>query len=212
MALPGLYLITDRKAADAKGLLPTLEAAFRGGVKFCQLREKDLGARELLALAKKAVVLARQYEAKILINDRTDIAALSWADGVHLTSKSYSPSEARKLLGDASLIGVSTHSIDDALKAESEGANFVTFGPVFQTKSKAGMGDPVGIARLREAAQRLSIPVYGIGGINEKNAGDIVASGANVALISAVMASNDPKDAAGRMLAAIEMRKYITRS
>lgn len=212
MDLPGLYLITDRLAAGAKGLVPALEAAFRGGVTLAQLREKDLPARELLVLAKQAVTIARGHGAKLLVNDRTDIALLAGADGVHLTSKSYSPIHARKLLGKGSLIGVSTHSIEEALKAEEDGADFVTFGPVFHTPSKEGMGAPLGTAELRKAVRRLSIPVYGLGGIGPDNIGEVISTGANAALISAVMAAGDPEKAASVLLAAIERLKRTTRS
>ncbi|MCC6503292.1 MAG: thiamine phosphate synthase [Deltaproteobacteria bacterium] len=203
MGLPCLYLITDRTASCAKGLLPTLEAAFKGGVKLVQLREKDLPARELLSLAIEVKALAALYGARLLINDRVDIALLAAADGVHLTSKSYSPKEARSLLGTGRLIGVSTHSVEEALKAQEDGADFVTFGPVFHTASKAGMGEPVGIDRLREAAQKLSIPVFGLGGIDESNIKEVATQGASVALITAIMASNDPGSAAQKLLDAI---------
>jgi len=212
MALGRVYLITDRKAAGTKGLLPALEAAFRGGVDLAQLREKDLPARELLALAKEAVVVARRLGAKLLVNDRADIALLAGADGVHLTSKSYSSVHARRLLGKDRLIGVSTHSIEEAVRAEKDGADFVTFGPVFHTPSKDGMGAPVGIDRLKEAAQRLSIPVYGLGGVGPGNIEDVISTGANAALISAVMANDDPEKAASTLLAAIERLKRTTRS
>lgn len=212
MGLPSLYLITDPKAAGARGLIQTLEAAFRGGVTLAQLREKDLSARELLALAKEAVAIARRYKAKLLINDRADVALLAGADGVHLTSKSYSPIHARALLGKDRLIGVSTHSVEEALKAEKDGADFVTFGPVFYTPSKKDMGAPLGTGKLREAAQRLSIPVYGLGGIGSGNIKEVISTGANAALISAVMADNDPEKAASGLLAAIERLKRTTRS
>jgi thiamine-phosphate pyrophosphorylase len=203
MNLPSLYLITDRKASGAKGLLPTLEAAFKGGVTLVQLREKDLAARELLSLAMEVKTLARRYGARVLVNDRADIALLAGADGVHLTSKSFSPKEARGLLGENGLIAVSTHSIEEALAAESDGADFITFGPVFHTPSKAGMGEPVGLDRLREAAEKLTIPVFGLGGIDENNIKEAAATGASVALISAIMASGDPEKAARRLLAAM---------
>lgn len=204
MGLPGLYLITDRKAASAKGLLPTLEAAFKGGVRLVQLREKDLPARELLSLAIEVKALASLYGARLLINDRVDIALLAGADGVHLTSKSYSPKEARSLLGENRLIGVSTHSLEEALKAQEDGADFVTFGPVFHTASKAGMGEPVGIDRLREAVDKLSIPVYGLGGIDESNIKEVATQGASTALITAIMANSDPEKAASVLLAVME--------
>jgi thiamine-phosphate pyrophosphorylase len=202
MGLPSLYLITDRKATGSRGLIPTLEAALRGGAALVQLREKDLGSRELLSLAKELRSLANRYGARLLINDRTDIALLSGADGVHLTSKSYPAKEARKLLGGKGLIGVSTHSIEEALKAQEDGADFITFGPVFHTASKAGMGRPLGIERLKETVQRLFIPVFGLGGIDESNVEQTAASGASVALISAIMASSDPERTATDLLAA----------
>ena len=201
--LPSLYLITDRKAAGAKGLSATLEAAFKAGVRLAQLREKDLGAKEFLALAIELKTIAARYGARLLINDRVDIALLAGADGVHLTSKSYSPEEARSLLGARRLIGVSTHSLEEALAAQEDGADFVTFGPVFHTATKAGMGEPLGLDRLREAARKLSIPVYGLGGIDERNIKEVVRQGAYVALITAIMASDDPGSAAQRLLAAI---------
>ena len=207
MGLPGLYLITDRKAAYAKGLLPTLEAAFKAGVRLAQLREKDLPARELLSLAIEVKALAARHKARLLINDRADIALLAGADGVHLTSTSYSPKEARSLLGENMLIGVSTHGLEEALKAQEGGADFVTFGPVFHTASKAGIGEPLGLDRLKVAAQKLSIPVYGLGGIDERNIKEVAAQGASVALITAIMASNDPEKAASVLLAVMESSK-----
>lgn len=212
MALPSLYLITDRKASGTRVLLSTVEASFNGGVRLVQLREKDLSAKELLALAIELKTLAARYKARLLINDRLDIALLAEADGVHLTSTSYSPKEARKLLGDKALIGVSTHGLEEALRAEKDGADFITFGPVFHTPSKAGMGGPLGIEKLKEAAQRLSIPVFGLGGIDESNVKDVAASGASIALISAIMASNDPEQAALNLLAAIESANHKERT
>lgn len=212
MALPSLYLITDRKTSGTRGLLSTVEAAFKGGVRLVQLREKDLSAKELLSLAIELKTLAARYGARVLINDRVDIALLANADGVHLTSTSYSPKEARSLLGDDRLIGVSTHSMEEALGAQEDGADFVTFGPVFHTASKTGMGGPLGIERLKEAAQKLSIPVFGLGGIDESNIKAVAGAGACVALISAIMASSDPEGAALNLLAAIESSKQITRS
>jgi len=211
-ALKSLYLITDRKASGTRGLLSTVEAGFKGGVRLVQLREKDLSAKELLSLAIELKALAMRYGARLLVNDRADIAVLSGADGVHLTSTSYSPKEARSLLGKNRLIGVSTHSLEEALAAEKDGADLITFGPVFHTPSKAGMGDPLGIDKLKEAVQRLSIPVFGLGGIDESNAKEVAAAGASAALISAIMASSDPEQAAFKIVAAIESAKQITRS
>lgn len=189
--LAPVYLITDRKAAPPGAFLGALKAALSGGIRLLQLREKDLPATELLGLAREVRGLASGYGAKLLINDRADIAAISGADGVHLTSRSYAASRARELLGPGKLIGVSTHSLEEAMEAEAGGADFVTFGPVFHTPSKAEYGEPLGTGKLKEAAAALSIPVYALGGLNKENLREAVGAGARIAVISAIMGSKD---------------------
>ncbi|MBZ0220924.1 MAG: thiamine phosphate synthase [Candidatus Methylomirabilis sp.] len=198
--LPSVYLITDRKTAPPGAFLSTLKAALSGGIRLLQLREKDLSARELLHLAKEVRELASGYGAKLLINDRVDIAMLSGADGVHLTSNSYAASCARELLGPGKLIGVSTHSLDEARKAEAKGADFVTFGPVFHTPSKAKYGQPLGTVALKDTAAALSIPVYALGGVNKENLREAVGGGARIAVISAIMGSKDAALAARELI------------
>ena len=140
-----LYLITNRLNLPAgKDLFAQVEAALRGGVRAVQLREKDLTAEELLPLAQQMRELTRKYNAKLLINRDIDIALAVGADGVHLGGNAMSVAEARKLVGRDRLIGVSTHSIDEVQKAEKDGADFVTFGPVYATPSKLPFGQPVG--------------------------------------------------------------------
>lgn len=198
--LPSIYLITDRKAAPHGAFLGTIRAALSGGIRLVQLREKDLSGRELLILAKEVRALANGYGARLLINDRADIALLSGADGVHLTSGSYAPSWARGLLGPGKLIGVSTHSLEEARRAEAGGADFVTFGPVFHTPSKAAYGEPVGTGPLKETAAALSIPVYALGGIKKENMREAIGAGARVAVISAIMGSFDAELAARELI------------
>ena len=198
--LPRLYLITDGSASSGEAFLEKIEAALRGGVRIIQLREKSLSARELLEAAKGVRELTAAFGARLLINDRVDIAMLSSADGVHLTSKSYSASFARALLGKEGVVGVSTHSVIEAKAAEKDGADFITFGPVFHTPSKAGYGEPLGVAELKKAVRALSIPVYGLGGINMKNAGQVLKAGANAAVISAIMGSPDIEAGARELL------------
>lgn len=197
--LPPLYLITGRHCAH-KGFLETVEAALRGGVRFVQLREKDLKGRELLEIARSLRALSARYGAKLIINDRLDAALLSGADGVHLGSSGIPTSSARKLLGKDALIGVSTHSVEEARKAEEEGASFITFGPVYFTPSKARYGEPVGVAELKKAVKEVSIPVYALGGINKDNLREAIAAGASISLISAIMGSSDPESSAREIL------------
>ncbi|MDP2689012.1 MAG: thiamine phosphate synthase [Deltaproteobacteria bacterium] len=209
----GLYLITDRHIAARSGtLLAAVEKALEGGVRFVQLREKDLGGRELLRLARGLREMTSAFGARLMINDRADIAVLSDADGVHLGQKSVSALDARILLGEGKLIGVSTHSLEEALAAEAEGADYITLGPVFHTPSKAAWGDPVGVGLLQKAVEKVSIPVYAIGGIREERLGGVLSAGAaGVAVISAILGQDDVKESAGRLLAALNrLRKNAT--
>jgi thiamine-phosphate pyrophosphorylase len=132
-----------------------------------QIRERDLSAKELFLLARRVNRLASGHEARLLINDRADVAASAGA-GVHLTTRSMRVDAVRKTFGDM-LIGASTHSMKEALGAESGGADFIVFGPVFETESKKIYGPPVGLEALGEVASRLKIPVIAIGGVNLDN-------------------------------------------
>ncbi|MBI5893242.1 MAG: thiamine phosphate synthase, partial [Deltaproteobacteria bacterium] len=156
--------------------------------------------RELFELAKDLRAITNKYKAKLFINDRVDIAIAVDADGVHLGQTSFSVVDARKLLGSKKLIGVSTHSMQEALKAEKQGADFITFGPVFYTESKARYGEPLGIGKLKEAVNAVHIPVFAIGGVKLKNIKEIMAAGAHgVAMISEIMAAEKPEEAVFRV-------------
>ncbi len=194
-----LYLITDRR--HTKGPLPeAVRLALEGGVRAVQLREKDLPVRELLALAQELRVVTSEFGAKLFINDRVDVAVAVNADGVHLGRESMPAGAVRKIVGDDMLIGVSCHSVEDAWEAETHGADFVTFGPVYPTPSKLQYGRPVGLETLGRAAKKVQIPVFGLGGINPANALRVMLSGAyGIALITAILAADDIKQAAAEM-------------
>jgi thiamine-phosphate pyrophosphorylase len=189
-----LYLITDRHQVPAgRTLLETVEAALQGGVRAVQLREKDLPAAELLPLAIELRVLTRRFAARLLINDRIDVALAVAADGVHLGGHSLPAAVARRLLGPQRLVGVSTHRPAEIAAAAAAGANFVTFGPVFATPSKRTYGQPLGLEALRLACQNSPLPVFALGGIKPCHLGDLRAAGvAGVAVISALIATPDP--------------------
>ncbi len=189
------YLITDRKLVPkGKTLEQALEAAFAGGVKGVLLREKDLPDSELVPLARRVRDLALRYKAKMLVSARPDIAAKVGADGVHLASGlAADVNAARKLLGDERYIAVSTHSLEEALKAEEDGADFLTFGPVFSTPSKEKYGKPAGLDALEEVCREASIPVFAVGGIKTENVAEALERGAfGIAVISAVFGASDP--------------------
>lgn len=195
-----LYLITDRhQCAPGHTLFSALEAALQGGVTAVQLREKDLTPIELLEYARRLRTLTRKYDAKLLINDRADIALAAEADGVHLTEHSMDIGSARKVLGENKLIGVSTHSLERAHTAQQEGADFITFSPIYSTPSKAGYGSPQGLERLREVCAEVDVPVFALGGITPARQAEVQRTGVKgVALISAIMRASDPAATAQR--------------
>jgi thiamine-phosphate pyrophosphorylase len=188
-----LYLITDRRLfTDDHSLFAAVEEALKGGVQAVQLREKDLETRRLLSMAYSLRELTSGYSAKLFINDRVDIALAVDADGVHLGGESMPAFAARKAAGEAMLIGVSAHSIEEAKKAGEEGADFITLGPVFETPSKLEYGRPLGPELLREVKGEISIPVFAIGGIKKEMVGSVLESGASgIALITAILGSED---------------------
>ncbi|HKZ16040.1 MAG TPA: thiamine phosphate synthase [Geobacteraceae bacterium] len=196
-----LYLITDRKQIRRTSLAEVIEAALKGGVKAVQLREKDLSSRALYVAACELKTVTSRYGAKLLINDRIDIALAADADGVHLGGESMPVSKAREILGSERLIGVSCNDRASALAAQEEGADFITLGPVYYTQSKARYGDPVGLAALAETAGLLRIPVFALGGIKRDNVGEVIARGARgIALISAIIAADDPEKEAAELM------------
>jgi thiamine-phosphate pyrophosphorylase len=202
-----LYLVTDRKLTAGRDLAWVIERALEGGVKAVQLREKDLGGRELFLLAEKIKLLCERYGAALLINDRVDVALGVDAAGVQLGVGSLPVAAARELVGENRLIGVSTHSAAEAREGAQAGADFVLFGPVYETPSKAAYGKPQGVARLKEVVEKISLPVYAIGGIKAGNIAEVRGSGAaGVALISAVLSAADPMVATREILRALKKR------
>jgi thiamine-phosphate pyrophosphorylase len=194
--------VTDRRSLagspDLAGkiLLQKIERATKAGVDWIQIREKDLSGRELAKLAEQAILRAGN-RSLVLVNDRVDVACAVRAAGVHLGESGLPPLEARKFVnrdgaGRNFLMGVSAHSLEGAIRAEQAGADYVIFGPVYSTPSKAGFGEPQGVRRLQEICGRLTIPVLAIGGITLENAGECVAAGA--AGIAAIRLFQDPED------------------
>ncbi len=194
-----LYFVTDRKQTANRSLTDVVHAALDGGVRAVQLREKDLEGRELYALAEQLRALTLRYQAHLLVNDRLDVALAVEADGVHLGQHSFLAEDARRLLGAGKLIGVSTHSQHEITAAQ--GADFIVFGPVYYTPSKADYGEPQGLDRLRAAVAHSPVPVFAIGGIKTERVPEILETGAHgIAMISAISAAPDPAQAARELL------------
>jgi thiamine-phosphate pyrophosphorylase len=193
---PSLYLVTDRTRTSGRPLIDVVEAALQGGADAVQLREKDLPVAELFDLACKLRERCRQYGARLLINDRVDVALAAEADGVHLPVDSFAPADARRLLGAGALIGASAHRFEEAQAAANGGADFIVFGPVFDTPSKRAFGPPVGLDRLAEVTRSVSPPVLAIGGISAERIQTVRQHGARgVAVVAAILEAADPRAA-----------------
>ncbi len=203
MKPPRVYLVTEG------GLVPDLAAALRAalaglppGAVAVQLREKRMPGRDLLATARSLQSVCRAARQPLLVNDRLDVALAAGAAGAHLPSAGIPPEEARRLLPPGALLGVSCHSVADVARAVAGGAAFATFGPVFDTPSKRAYGEPLGLARLAEAA-RLGLPLLGLGGVDLARAHQVVAAGGHgVAAIRAWLAAPDPAAAVRALVAA----------
>jgi thiamine-phosphate pyrophosphorylase len=181
---PLVCVITDRRLLSRQARIPELtfliefaERAVAAGVDIVQIREPDLSARDLLSVAEATAHLAYKSGAGVLINDRADIAVCA-AAGVHLTTRSLSAQVVRKAFGRNLIIGVSTHSFEEAKAAERGGADFIVFGPVFETASKKQYGEPVGLEALERVATALTIPVLALGGIKPTNFSQALDAGA----------------------------------
>lgn len=197
-----IHLITDRKSAGPD-LLGTVEAALGGGVDWVQVREKTGPARELYETTRKILPLAQQNGAGVMVNDRIDVALATGAGGVHLAGKSLPPRAARELLGDL-LLGASVHGPKEAREAVDSGVDYVTFGHVYPTSSKAGL-PPRGVLQLAEVVESVDVPVLAIGGIDASNVGEVLRTGcAGIAVISAILAAQDPGAAARELRQAVD--------
>lgn len=195
-----LYLITDRKQTNGRNLEFVVEEALRGGIRAVQLREKDLTSRELYELAYELRKLTARHNARLIINDRIDIALAVDADGVHLGYNSMPIYRARMILGEKRLIGVSCHNQVQAIVAQDKGADFITYGPIFYTPSKATFGEPVGIKRLSEVTGIMKIPIFALGGVKHHNVPEVMAAGPHgVAAVSAILSAEDPRVAVRNM-------------
>jgi thiamine-phosphate pyrophosphorylase len=184
--IPPLYLISDTAISNLTHR-QICRRALDAGVRVIQMREKSMSKRELFREAMYIRRLTHRYNAIFIINDYVDIAYLVGADGVHLGQDDLPLKEARKILGRKRLIGISTHTLRQAIKAEIEGADYIGYGPIFYTDTKQA-GRPKGIGSLKRVTVHVNIPVVAIGGITIDNAREVLDAGADlVAMISGIL-------------------------
>jgi thiamine-phosphate pyrophosphorylase len=194
-----LYAVTDRAWLGDNGLETQVEAAIKGGCTFIQLREKYLKYNDFLESAKKIKVVTDRYQIPFVINDNVEIAASVDADGVHIGQEDEKLANARSILGPNKIIGVSVHNLEEAMKAEEGGANYIGVGSVFSTTTKKDI-KRLTPDTLKEISNTVNIPVVAIGGITKDNILQLSGSGVDgVAVISALFAKTDITEAARKL-------------
>ena len=195
-----IYFITDRKLRQDRPLVEIVGEAARAGVEQVQMREKDLPGRELFRLAESLREVCRPAGCSLLVNDRLDVALAAGADGVHLPADGLPAAAVRQAVGKRFRIGVSTHSPEEAIRAEAAGADFVVFGPLFPTPAKLQFGSPLGIEPLREVLKRVALPVFAVGGIDTGTIEPLRdLSLAGVAVIRALLLARDIPETVGKL-------------
>ncbi len=202
--LKGLYIITDKKLINRDRFIETVEKSIKGGARIVQLREKGTPENEIISLGREILKVTKSYHIPLIINDSPELAQEIGADGVHLGGEDTSVTNARAILGDMAIIGVSCYNqIERGLKAMENGADYVAFGTPYYTPTKPERV-PTTIGILREAVNLIkSIPIFAIGGITKDNAMTILETGVEgIAVITSVFGSPDPETAA-RELAAL---------
>ncbi len=202
----GLYLVTSEPLSAGRSTETIVRAALDGGARLIQLREKELSARALTALAQRVRALTAAAGALLLIDDRLDIALAVGADGVHLGQDDLPIADARRVAPDL-ILGASTHDIAEARAAEAAGASYVNIGPLFPTGTKLWTGAFLGIEGLRRIAPRVNLPFTVMGGIKKAHIPELLTAGAQtIAVVTAITAAPDPRAATADLLAEIRKR------
>jgi thiamine-phosphate pyrophosphorylase len=196
-----LYVITDERLGRGRSHLQIAEAAIQGGADVVQLRDKTASSRRLYDIAVQFRRLTREAEVSFVVNDRLDVALAADADGVHIGREDLPASVVRRILGPGKILGVSAETVEEAVTAEKDGADYLGVGPVFEARgSKADAGEPLGLDLIARIRRDCRLPIVAIGGINAENARLVRDAGADAAaVISAVASAEDVAQAARRL-------------
>src|SRR4030042_3998287 len=198
MYLGGLCFITDRKACKLSCEEMTLKV-LRTGLKWVQYRDKEKSRREIYEKAIRLRKLTKDFNALLIVNDYADIALAVDADGVHLGQDDLPIEEARKIMGSNKIIGISTHSLEQAKEAEKGASDYIGFGPVFRTTTK-DVGSPKGTDMLKEIKRQVHLPVVAIGGINIENIRSVLDTGVDAVAVASAILSGDITENATRFI------------
>jgi thiamine-phosphate pyrophosphorylase len=196
-----LYLVTHRGVLALDDFFRIIRASIEGGVSIVQLREKEASTREMIEIGKRLLSMLNPLGIPLMINDRVDVAHAVNADGVHLGQSDLKVAEARAILGEQAIIGLSVESLEQALAAEEEDVDYLAASPLFQTKTKSDCTKPWGLDGLKQLCAISRHPIVAIGGIDETSVGAILECGAvGVAVVSAIFDAPCPKTAASQIL------------
>lgn len=203
-ALPRLYAIIDARQIAPRSPVDVASALLAAGVRLIQYRDKESGARDLYEAALRIREAAQKFGARLIVNDRADVALAAGSDGVHVGQQDLPPAAARRLLPAGSIIGISTHSIAQLEAARREPVDYIAFGPIFSTLSKANPDPTVGLEGLAAARKTIHRPLVAIGGITIDNARSVIAAGADsVAVIGGLLSAPDIGAQARQWIAAL---------
>ena len=203
-----VYLVTDRELARGRTTLEIAAAAIRGGVSCIQLREKTCSTREFIDESLAIRSLLARHGIPLIINDRVDVALAVKADGIHLGQKDMPCSMARQLIPESMIVGISVESLDDAIAAQKDGADYLGVSPIYSTPTKIDTAQPLGLEGLRSIRSEVDLPLVGIGGLNADNAAAVIYSGADgVAVVSAIVAADDPEAATRDLIEIVRLAK-----
>ena len=203
-----LYLVTDRGLSRGRSTHEIVKMAVDGGASIVQLREKNCDTREFVKEALMIKPFLEKAGVPLIINDRIDVALAVGAEGVHLGQKDMPIDLAKKILPGGMIIGISAESVEDAIRAEMNGADYIGASPVFSTLTKTDTAPPLGLEGLRKMKAAVGIPIVGIGGISDSNAKDVIQNGADgIAVVSAIVSADDPRKAAADLRLKVESAK-----
>ena len=191
-----LYLVTDRDVLGSRDLVQSVEEAIKGGTTIVQIREKNCSSLDFYQVAMQVKEVTSKYNVPLIINDRLDIALAIKADGLHIGQEDLPLTVARKIVGDDMIIGVSASTLEEAMIAQEQGADYVGIGSVYPTSTKLD-AKYLALDELRRIREAVKIPIVGIGGINEKNVSELMETDIDgVAIVSAILGKEDIKSAA----------------